>query len=121
MSHSHLSISIDRFHEGGSQAYPMYVFWLIDSLEDDDEHQSVVLVVKRDDHFVLEYLPVIRQEPIDMVVMNDMFDLSTPESIVQSLRLLHHDFLTKHGLSIETLKTPNKTIESVGLPEGFDV
>lgn len=119
MSSDPQTVSIDRMKHGGPSRF--YVFWLIASCLQHDEEQTCLYV----DPYCREltYKPAtnpslsMRQNvsAISRTSLNTRFDFSTVEHVIHSLTLFHHDFLIKHGITIEMDITP---IESTGLPEG---
>jgi len=114
MSNSIKSISIDRCVSFGRNA--AVSFWLIDSLPIYDSNQ-MYLYVNEDSDQEIQYVDRYKRCTWPM---DSLFDLSTPESVIQSLWVFHHDFLTQHCITIDMINTEVKAIESVELPEGFE-
>lgn len=98
MSDSDETISIDRI-KIQTWPSPYYIFWLIDSIPFKDAYQAC-LYVNRLEKNKLEYQPFRSEADMFGIPLDAMFDFATPESVIQSLRLFHHEFLTKHGITI---------------------
>lgn len=96
--------------------FPIYIFSLYASRPFRDAYQACIYV-NRNNLGLLEYQPSRDDPEMYETSVDAMFNFATPESVIESLRMFHHDFLAKHRITVEGDNTP---IESLELPPDFD-